>query len=153
MCQNGNLLTIRRFCQKWQILDKKPIAIPLPLPRIEFLFMKKTVLFILVLQMAFMMACKDKNAKPPSDQDILGQVSRPGARDPQSTAGRLNQATSASADQSALVWAGDIDPICSMKVERSVEDTAHYQGKIFGFCSESCKEKFQESPQKWAEKH
>ena len=101
-----------------------------------------------LLALAMLTACKDKNAKPSDNQDIPGQVRQPGSINPQSVAGRLDQATSAAAE-SGLVWAGDVDLICSMKVDRETEDTLHYQGKIYGFCSESCKESFQENPQKW----
>ncbi len=114
--------------------------------------MKHVLTMLCVISMAFLMSCKDKNAKPVDDQDVMGQISRPGARDPQTTAGKLNQAASAVSDPSGLVWAGDVDLICDMKVERSAEDTAHYQGKIYGFCSESCKESFQENPSKYTSK-
>lgn len=114
--------------------------------------MKKAIPLFCLMAMALLMSCKDKNAKPVNDEDILGQVSRPGARNPQSTAGRLDQAASAASEQSTLVWAGDVDPICDMKVDQTAEDTIHYQGKIYGFCSESCKETFQENPQKWVAK-
>lgn len=103
--------------------------------------------------MAMLAACKDKNAKPSDNQDIPGQVRQPGSINPQSVAGRLDQATSAAdAAEPGLTWAGNVDVVCSMKIDRNAEDTLHYQGKIFGFCSESCKESFQENPQKYAAK-
>ena len=51
-----------------------------------------------------------------------------------------------------LTWAGDTDPICEMKVDQTVTDTAHYNGKLYGFCSESCKESFKENPAKYVSK-
>lgn len=55
------------------------------------------------------------------------------------------------AAKTALVWAGDMDPICEMSVDRAtVEDTAHYKGKIYGFCNPGCKETFKEDPAKYA---
>lgn len=63
------------------------------------------------------------------------------------------QATTAkpAAAKTALVWAGDMDPICEMSVDRAtVEDTAHYKGKIYGFCNPGCKETFKEDPAKYA---
>lgn len=46
----------------------------------------------------------------------------------------------------ALVWAGNLDLVCEMKVKEGHCDTAHYQGKVYGFCSESCKKDFLEKP-------
>jgi YHS domain-containing protein len=91
-------------------------------------------------------ACKDKNATGKGAlPDTFGRTGSTGS---QAAVGRLSQA----ADGTTLEWAGDTDPICDMKVNQTAEDTAHYQGKLYGFCSESCKEKFQENPQKWAGK-
>ncbi|MBC7775806.1 MAG: YHS domain-containing protein [Phycisphaerae bacterium] len=39
-----------------------------------------------------------------------------------------------------------------MKVDRTVEDTVHYGGKIYGFCGLSCKEDFQANPAKYVGK-
>ncbi len=40
------------------------------------------------------------------------------------------------------------DPVCDMMVdEKDAEATATYQGKKYYFCSEECKEKFEESPE------
>jgi YHS domain-containing protein len=49
------------------------------------------------------------------------------------------------------VWAGDLDPICEMKVKPTTRDTAHYAGKVYGFCSESCKVTFLEDPAQYAQ--
>lgn len=49
----------------------------------------------------------------------------------------------------ALVLASDTDLVCGMKVDASVTDTAHYQGKVYGFCNASCKEEFAANPQKF----
>lgn len=44
------------------------------------------------------------------------------------------------------------DPICGMKVNlEKTKHTSTYQGKVYGFCSESCKEEFDKSPYKYAE--
>ena len=34
------------------------------------------------------------------------------------------------------------DPICGMATADGYEDTAHYDGKVYGFCSSGCKKKF-----------
>ncbi len=57
-----------------------------------------------------------------------------------------------SVGQETLPWAGDQDIVCEMKIDRSVEDTLHYNGTIYGFCGANCKAKFQESPSKYVTK-
>lgn len=49
----------------------------------------------------------------------------------------------------AYTLANTVDPICEMTVDNSVEDTAHYKGRIYGFCGAHCKESFQEDPAKY----
>ncbi|WP_316735453.1 DJ-1/PfpI family protein [Pedobacter aquatilis] len=39
-----------------------------------------------------------------------------------------------------------IDPVCHMAVSAGVKDTVHHEGKIFGFCSSSCKSRFKDEP-------
>lgn len=38
------------------------------------------------------------------------------------------------------------DPTCGMPVTAGVSDTAHYDSKIFGFCSSECKAEFLKNP-------
>ena len=38
------------------------------------------------------------------------------------------------------------DLVCGMPLTAGVGDTAHYDGKVYGFCSKGCKEKFVKSP-------
>lgn len=38
------------------------------------------------------------------------------------------------------------DPSCGMPVTAGIEDTVHYNGKVFGFCSEECKQAFLKNP-------
>jgi len=49
----------------------------------------------------------------------------------------------------AVQFANETDFICGMKVSPEYEDTCHYQGKVYAFCSASCKETFQEEPEKY----
>ncbi len=42
-----------------------------------------------------------------------------------------------------------IDPICSMAVNNTAKDTAHYKGKVVGFCSSHCKAEFKKNPKKY----
>ena len=36
---------------------------------------------------------------------------------------------------------------CGMPLSAGIEDTAHYKGKIYGFCSKECKEDFLKDPE------
>ena len=38
------------------------------------------------------------------------------------------------------------DPVCGMKITGNVGDTTLYNGKVFGFCSASCKASFKKNP-------
>ncbi|MCW3162140.1 YHS domain-containing protein [Chryseobacterium oryctis] len=45
-----------------------------------------------------------------------------------------------------------IDPICNMKTEDDMKDTAVYKNKTYGFCSTYCKDEFKKNPEKYAKK-
>ena len=38
------------------------------------------------------------------------------------------------------------DLVCRMPLSEGIGDTTYYNGKIYGFCSKSCKNKFVKSP-------
>ncbi len=57
-----------------------------------------------------------------------------------------------SSPTATLPWATHIDLVCDMTVEENTPDTVHYHGKVYGFCSAYCKEKFQENPTRWGAK-
>jgi YHS domain-containing protein len=38
------------------------------------------------------------------------------------------------------------DPSCGMPVTAGIEDTVHYNGKVYGFCSDECKQQFLKNP-------
>ena len=38
------------------------------------------------------------------------------------------------------------DPTCGMPTSAGVSDTAHYDGKVLGFCAKECKEEFLKNP-------
>lgn len=46
----------------------------------------------------------------------------------------------------------NVDPVCGMKIDATVEDTAHYNDKIYGFCGPDCKQSFKAEPAKYAGK-
>jgi YHS domain-containing protein len=39
------------------------------------------------------------------------------------------------------------DIVCGMPINKGVSDTAHYKGKIYGFCAAECKAEFVKSPE------
>jgi len=39
------------------------------------------------------------------------------------------------------------DPACGMPVTAGINDTAHYKGKVLGFCSAECKAEFKKDPE------
>jgi YHS domain-containing protein len=41
------------------------------------------------------------------------------------------------------------DLICGMPLAAGIADTAHYKGKVYGFCATECKTEFLASPQKY----
>jgi YHS domain-containing protein len=51
-----------------------------------------------------------------------------------------------------IEFASKKDLSCGMPLSAGLEDTAHYQGKIYGFCSAECKDTFLKDPQKYLAK-
>jgi YHS domain-containing protein len=39
-----------------------------------------------------------------------------------------------------------IDLSCGMPLTAGIEDTCHYNGKVYGFCSKECKDEFVKNP-------
>lgn len=50
------------------------------------------------------------------------------------------------ANETSVVYANASDFVCGMKVKPEFTDTCHYDGKVYAFCSASCKEEFQANP-------
>ena len=46
-----------------------------------------------------------------------------------------------------VTFAATKDLNCGMPHSAGVEDTAHYKGKIYGFCSKECKDDFLKNPE------
>ncbi len=42
------------------------------------------------------------------------------------------------------------DPSCGMPLMAVVEDTLHYDGKVYGFCSYQCRDDFKKNPKELA---
>ena len=54
-------------------------------------------------------------------------------------------------DSSAKKFTADMvdnkkDPNCGMPVTAGIADTVHYNGKVYGFCSDECKQAFLKNP-------
>ena len=48
--------------------------------------------------------------------------------------------------------ANKYDPSCGMPLAAGLEDTVHYQGKAYGFCSKECKSEFLRNPKGYVAK-
>ncbi len=54
--------------------------------------------------------------------------------------------------QDSKEWSDTIDPVCGMRVSiPRAEAMSVHQGEFIYFCSEACKEKFDDSPEKYLE--
>lgn len=54
-------------------------------------------------------------------------------------------------DLKGIMVANVEDPICHMKTADFLKDTAVYNNKVYGFCSDHCKTEFKKNPAKYAE--
>jgi YHS domain-containing protein len=89
-------------------------------------FIKK-VLFYFSFCLAFLLgACNRQNNKTNNDVPATSQ--------------------SQSTPYKNIEFASDKDLVCGMPLKYGVGDTAHYEGKIYGFCSTVCKDEFLKSP-------
>jgi Cu+-exporting ATPase len=44
-----------------------------------------------------------------------------------------------------------MDPVCGMQIDEQQEgEKSEYQGKTFNFCSPTCKQQFDQNPQRYA---
>jgi YHS domain-containing protein len=46
-----------------------------------------------------------------------------------------------------IEFASKMDMACGMPLTAGVQDTAHYNGKVYGFCSSECKSDFLKAPE------
>jgi YHS domain-containing protein len=92
--------------------------------------MKLNVLFALLL-VTVLFACKNNNnAKAveatPKDSTVAAQPKQP---------------------FDGVEFASKMDLACGMLLTAGIQDTAHYKGKIYGFCSNECKTDFLKTPE------
>lgn len=94
--------------------------------------MLKKLFFTAIVGCFAFTACKsgaDKAATPPADTSVAMQ--------PDSAANAFEH----------LLVDNKKDPACGMPVSAGISDTAHYKGKVLGFCSKECKGNFEKSPE------
>lgn len=48
-----------------------------------------------------------------------------------------------------VVFDSKKDLVCGMPVTAGVSDTAHYEGKVYGFCAKECKDEFLKDPKQY----
>lgn len=58
----------------------------------------------------------------------------------------------AATETSSIQFDNSKDPVCGMEVAPSYTDTCHHEGKVYGFCSEHCKESFKADPSSYMDK-
>jgi YHS domain-containing protein len=58
----------------------------------------------------------------------------------------MKSADTAKAKFTAAMVDNRKDPNCGMPVTAGIEDTLHYNGKVYGFCSAECKQAFLKNP-------
>jgi len=47
-----------------------------------------------------------------------------------------------------------IDPVCGMEIEEAEAAASRtYKGKTYYFCSQACREKFEQNPEEYIEEH
>lgn len=82
---------------------------------------------VYILLTGFVFAC---NHKPP--QTVTTTV--------------MNQSDSAKTKFTKEMVDNKKDPSCGMPVTAGIEDTVHFGGKVYGFCSDECKQQFLKDP-------
>ena len=58
----------------------------------------------------------------------------------------MQQDTTAAPAYTATMVDNKKDPSCGMPVTAGINDTAHYENKVLGFCSTECKNEFLKNP-------
>jgi YHS domain-containing protein len=83
---------------------------------------------------------------------LLGLASCHSHQPAEQAAGKTDTAMAASSaaapkpDLKSLHFDYAKDPACGMPLRAGLEDTTHYKGKLYGFCSKECKSAFLKDP-------
>lgn len=86
----------------------------------------KTALLLSLVSL-FFTACKNKNKEQVPDLKDSSTMVSPKTDSVKFTVAIVDNAK---------------DPTCGMPVSAGIEDTAHYNNKVLGFCSKECKDEF-----------
>jgi YHS domain-containing protein len=65
---------------------------------------------------------------------------------PETTSIEINKSDSIQKKFTASMVDNKKDPSCGMPLTAGIEDTVHYDGKVYGFCSDECKQIFLKDP-------
>jgi YHS domain-containing protein len=98
--------------------------------------MRKSIEFLSVLVLVFLLACT--NSEPSKDAAVA-----PVKYGSQMTINHADTSHHFTAD----MVQNKRDFICGMPVTAGIADTAHFKGKVYGFCAAECKEAFLKSPE------
>ena len=93
--------------------------------------MKKMIIFLLVAMGFIGFSCNSSNTKETETKFQSGP-----AKD------------TVKKDFSHVVFATQKDTSCGMPLKYGIEDTLHFDGKVYGFCSKGCKDAFIEQLKK-----
>ena len=109
-------------------------------PLIKLIYMRNSFLiacFAIVLASLFT-ACKQKG-------DAASNVALKPSADSTATVDTTKK-------YKIAMVANKYDPSCGMPLTAGLEDTVHYQGKAYGFCSKECKSEFLRNPKGYVAK-
>jgi len=65
---------------------------------------------------------------------------------------KLDSGSAAAGGSKLLSADRDVDPVCGMTVDKASAKTAAYEGQVYYFCSQSCREQFEAAPATYARK-
>src|SRR5579863_8857667 len=84
---------------------------------------------------------------------LLGLLALPGIffscnqkPNPETTSAVINKSDSVQKKFTVNMVDNKKDPSCGMPLTAGIEDTVHYNGKVYGFCSDECKQIFLKDP-------
>lgn len=100
--------------------------------------MKSINMFIAAMLVVVFVSCNEAPAEKAADTD-MAPVKHGASMEHHSTADSTNK-------YSPEMVANKRDFICGMPVTAGIADTAHYAGKVYGFCASECKAEFLLNP-------
>ena len=95
--------------------------------------MKKICAITLITGSLFTTACGSNNSKNNTATNV-------------DTAAVMSSDTATAISYDIALIDNKKDPTCGMPTTAGVSDTAHYDGKVLGFCAKECKDEFLKNP-------